>query len=142
MKSKLPIMVIFSLLVFFSLGCISEVSPDTSDVDLNPDNPSVTFSAITDNKHVTWTLDGKETEQERADDGKVSLTLNYSDLSVGDHVLILQDSDSSPHEWKLHVSRQGKSNDVTANTGHATPSSWNDRYEEWIKRENEIINTK
>jgi len=137
MKSKLPIMVIlFSLLVLFSSGCIEDVSPDTGEVTVGPDNPQVTFSVTTDQKEATYTLDGKETTVSRNEERKALFNVNYKDLTLGDHHLSVQDADSNPREWTIHVVAASATN----GSNNPIAKSWGETYNEWSRRAEEQLN--
>ncbi len=134
MKSKLPMVIIFSLLTFFSLGCIDDISPSPGEITMGPENPQVTFSVTTDNSKATFTLDGKETEIRPNEEGRASLTVHYENLTQGDHHLTVQDSDSSPREWTIHVVKK-----QISDSGANIAKSWKEVYSEWERRAEEQL---
>lgn len=135
MKSKLPIMavMIFSLLIVLFSGCIEDVSPDPGEITMGPDNPQVTFSVTIDQSEATFTLDGKETKVSRNEERKALFTLNYKNLAVGDHHLSVQDEDSSPREWTIHVADKSATNQ----SNKTIAKSWEETYNEWSRRAEE-----
>lgn len=142
MNIKILVSISFILLLIFStIGCIDNSSPD-SDVILNENNPSQEFSGESLFTECQWKLDGINVKNEKLPDvgDTATYTLNWTNLSVGEHKLSLCD-DLGKVTWIIYVEPyQEYVIEQELIVVQEEQFSWNDIRSEWKEKSDKIMN--
>lgn len=125
------IAVVMTLLITLLLsGCISDESPPTATtIILNEENPAIVVTANSDNKKVTWSVDGEKIATVEKIDTP-TFVLNYRNFTAGNHTLKLADSEDSA-EWRFSISNEGMMRSVAIindSRGYDSNTSWAERH--------------
>lgn len=134
-KKSMYLTLFISLLIFSTLGCISEYSPD-GDVTLTKDFPRQNFEVDTaSNTELSWYMDNVLIKNDFEGGVYVSShTVEWANYSPGWHTLKFDCGDGAK-EWKVNIIKTGYERPVNANEDEVVEvQSWEERRSEWYDR--------
>jgi len=142
MNIKILVSTLFILLLIFSTtGCIHSYSPD-DDVMLNKSNPFQEFSGKSCLIECQWKLDGTNVKNESLHDVDdiTTYTLNWSNLSEGEHKLSLHDSFGGI-TWTVYAeSHREYIVEQELIAIQEEQFSWNNTRSEWKEKSDKLMN--
>ena len=131
-------MLFILFLIFSSIGCIYEYTPD-DDVVLNKEHPSQIFTITTMSSEIWWKINDVtvETDNIPSDNEWISkYTLNLIDLNPGVYKLSAHTSEEII-EWTVTVSYDIERE---INIEQKELHTWNDVRNEWEEKSNKLMN--
>ena len=139
MDMKILVSISFILLLIFStIGCIHSYSPD-DDVILNENNLFQNFSGETCLVKCQWELDGINVKNEElSNSGDIATyTLNWKELSEGEHKLSLSDGLDGV-TWNIYVAPY-QEYIAEQESLQEEQFSWNNTRSEWKDKSDKLM---